>query len=123
MEWSHLLWGQTRGSLRRTGLRIATDWGKNPPKELWKHQVGAGWSSFAVVGNRLFTQMQWDLQNEATVCYDAETGKQIWVHKDAARFSEKLGGSIVQPTQTVPGTSFGVFADAQGHRVGVASAG
>ena len=35
----------------------------------------------------------------------------------------QLGGTIVQPAQTVPGTSFGVLADAQGHRVGVASAG
>jgi predicted enzyme related to lactoylglutathione lyase len=37
--------------------------------------------------------------------------------------AEELGGTIVQPTQTVPGTSFGVFEDAQGHRVGVASSG
>ena len=35
--------------------------------------------------------------------------------------AEELGGTIVQPAQEVPGTSFGVFADAQGHRVGVAS--
>lgn len=35
--------------------------------------------------------------------------------------AEELGGTIIQPTQEVPGTSFGVFADAQGHRVGVAS--
>jgi hypothetical protein len=37
--------------------------------------------------------------------------------------AEKLGGSIVQPAQQVPGTSFGVFADAQGHKVGVAAGG
>jgi predicted enzyme related to lactoylglutathione lyase len=37
--------------------------------------------------------------------------------------AQELGGSIVQPTQHVPGTSFGVFADAQGHKVGVASNG
>jgi predicted enzyme related to lactoylglutathione lyase len=37
--------------------------------------------------------------------------------------AEQLGGTIIQPAQQVPGTSFGVFADAQGHRVGVASAG
>ena len=37
--------------------------------------------------------------------------------------AEQLGGSVIQSTQTVPGTSFGVFADAQGHRVGVASTG
>ena len=35
----------------------------------------------------------------------------------------ELGGTIVQPTQTVPGTRFGVFADAQGHKIGIASNG
>jgi hypothetical protein len=35
----------------------------------------------------------------------------------------ELGGTIVQPAQQVPGTSYGVFADAQGHKVGVASNG
>ena len=35
--------------------------------------------------------------------------------------AERLGGTIVQPAQHVPGTSFGVFADAQGHRIGVAA--
>jgi predicted enzyme related to lactoylglutathione lyase len=37
--------------------------------------------------------------------------------------AEELGGTIIQPAQQVPGTSFGVFADAQGHKVGVASNG
>ena len=37
--------------------------------------------------------------------------------------AEEFGGSITQPAQHVPGTSFGVFADAQGHKVGVASTG
>ena len=35
--------------------------------------------------------------------------------------AEKLGGAIIQPEQNVPGVSFGVFADAQGHQVGVAA--
>ena len=37
--------------------------------------------------------------------------------------AERLGGSIIQPAQQVPGTSFGVLCDAQGHRVGVAANG
>ena len=37
--------------------------------------------------------------------------------------AEQLGGTIIQPEQKVPGTSFGVFADAQGHKVGVAANG
>ena len=35
--------------------------------------------------------------------------------------AEELGGTIVQPAQQVPGVTFGVFADAQGHLVGVAA--
>lgn len=35
--------------------------------------------------------------------------------------AEQLGGRIVQPPQTVPGVTFGVLADPQGHVVGVAS--
>ncbi len=35
--------------------------------------------------------------------------------------AEELGGTIVQPEQQVPGVSFGVLADAHGHRIGVAA--
>jgi hypothetical protein len=35
--------------------------------------------------------------------------------------AEQLGGTIIQPAQHVPGVSFGVFADAQGHKIGVAA--
>jgi uncharacterized protein len=37
--------------------------------------------------------------------------------------AQEIGGKIVQPEQKVPGTAFGVLADAQGHKVGVASNG
>ena len=33
----------------------------------------------------------------------------------------ELGGTIVQPATTAPGVTFGLFADPQGHVVGVAS--
>jgi predicted enzyme related to lactoylglutathione lyase len=35
--------------------------------------------------------------------------------------AEQLGGKTIQPAQQVPGVTFGVFADAQGHVVGVAA--
>jgi predicted enzyme related to lactoylglutathione lyase len=37
--------------------------------------------------------------------------------------AEELGGKIVQEAQEVPGVTFGVFADAQGHQIGLASGG
>jgi predicted enzyme related to lactoylglutathione lyase len=35
--------------------------------------------------------------------------------------AEQLGGTTIQPAQSVPGVTFGVFADPQGHVVGVAA--
>jgi predicted enzyme related to lactoylglutathione lyase len=35
--------------------------------------------------------------------------------------AEQLGGRTIQSAQEVPGVTFGVFADAQGHIVGVAA--
>src|SRR5262245_4454917 len=35
--------------------------------------------------------------------------------------AERLGGRIVQSAQSVPGVTFGVLADPQGHLVGVAA--
>src|SRR5262249_39775656 len=67
------------------GVRIATDWDVRPPKLLWRQRVGPGWSSFAVVGDRLYTQEQ-RRNKEVVVCYRASTGDQLWLHEDEARF-------------------------------------
>ena len=37
--------------------------------------------------------------------------------------AEQLGGAIVQGAQSVPGVTFGVLADRQGHHIGVAASG
>jgi predicted enzyme related to lactoylglutathione lyase len=37
--------------------------------------------------------------------------------------AEELGGKITQPATEVPNVTFGVFTDAQGHKIGVASNG
>ncbi|MDB5389639.1 MAG: repeat-like protein [Planctomycetaceae bacterium] len=95
-------WVEFRGpqrDSRLTGVRIRTDWDKNPPKELWRHRIGPGWSSFAVVRDRLFTQEQRG-EKEFVVCYDAQTGNEIWSHHDATRFSEPIAGPGPRSTPT-----------------------
>jgi outer membrane protein assembly factor BamB len=84
---------------RLTGVRITTNWTQRPPKELWRHRVGPGWSSFAVVGNRLFTQEQRS-EEEVVVCYDANSGAELWAHADLARFTETMAGPGPRATPT-----------------------
>jgi outer membrane protein assembly factor BamB len=90
--------GPSRDS-RLTGVRIATDWKANRPRQVWRQRVGPGWSSFAVVGDRLYTQEQRG-EDEVVVCYDAGTGAELWAHKDSARFSEAIAGPGPRATPT-----------------------
>jgi len=84
---------------RLTGVRIATDWKRTPPRQLWKHGIGPGWSSFAVVGDRLYTQEQRG-HEEDVVCYQAATGQEMWKHGDDTRFFETIGGAGPRATPT-----------------------
>lgn len=84
---------------RLTGVRLVLDWDRNPPKQIWRHRVGPGWSSFAVVGNRLYTQEQLG-DDEAVICYDASTGEEFWIHRDKVRFTETMAGPGPRATPT-----------------------
>ncbi len=84
---------------RQPGVRIAADWKLTPPQKLWRQRVGPGWSSFAVVGDRLYTQEQRG-PDEVVSCYDANTGKEIWAHTDKVRFAETVAGPGPRATPT-----------------------
>jgi outer membrane protein assembly factor BamB len=90
--------GPNRDS-RLKGVRIATDWKAHPPKLLWKHRIGPGWSSFAVVGDRIYTQEQRG-GKEAVICLDATKGDELWAHSDTTRFDETMGGPGPRSTPT-----------------------
>jgi len=76
------------------------DWQTNMPKERWRHPVGDAWSSFTIVGERLFTQEQRG-PLECVVCYNADTGLELWRHEDTARYETAQGGIGPRATPTV----------------------
>jgi outer membrane protein assembly factor BamB len=95
-------WPEFRGPNRDGvihGSMVSSDWNTAPPRLVWRQRLGPGWSSVIVVDGRLYTQEQRGEQ-EAVVCYDVQTGKELWMHSDATRFWESVSGAGPRATPT-----------------------
>lgn len=82
------------------GSALADGWHGQTPRELWRRNIGLGWSSFSVAGGRAITMEQRG-DDELTVCYAARTGDPLWVHTENARFTESMGGIGPRSTPTI----------------------
>ncbi len=87
-------WPQWRGTNRdgkslETGLLVA--WPAGGPPLAWKARgLGQGYSSFAVVGGRLYTQGQQGGQ-QFVLAMDVNTGKQLWKTPSGRAFGNERG--------------------------------
>jgi outer membrane protein assembly factor BamB len=95
-------WPRWRGA-QGNGISKETDWSSSwpasGPKQLWKAQIGVGFSSVAVAENRLYT-MGNEQNADIVFCLDAATGRELWRHSYPAERDPKLyeGGPNSTPT-------------------------
>lgn len=115
-------WPEFRGAARdgvtHSG-EIRTDW-SNPPPLLWKKLVGPAWSSVIVVDGKLFTQEQRG-KVEAVVCYDAQTGAELWAAEYGDRYWDSVSGAGPRATPTFANGRIYAFG-AQGELLAVDAA-
>lgn len=88
---------------RRDGeveLSLSSDWDTSPPAELWRTDVGEGWSGFALVAGVALTQEQRG-DEQAVTAYDLASGELLWIHSWPGTFDQILGGPGPRATPTV----------------------
>ena len=76
------------------------DWRTNPPRELWRREIGAGWSGFATFGGHAVTLEQRGEQ-EIVTCLALDTGEPEWQVAVSARHQTVLGGIGPRSTPTI----------------------
>lgn len=99
-DYAQFLGPERNGKL--VGIKLARDWQTQPPKLLWRNQVGTAWSSFAVAGNHAITHEQHGAF-ETVTCYDLKTGAMKWRHRDSTAYESPVAGSGPRATPTIVG--------------------
>ena len=83
---------------------VEADWIADPSAdnvvELWRREIGAGWSAFASVAGFGVTMEQRGKQ-EIVSCYDLDSGEIRWAHVREFRHETLLGGVGPRATPTV----------------------
>ncbi len=97
-EYPQFLGAQRDGSV--TGVRLADDWAARPPRLVWRHRIGAGWSGFAVARGLAVTQEQRGAR-EMVVAYNLADGTPKWSHGDEAHYESTIAGEGPRATPTI----------------------
>jgi outer membrane protein assembly factor BamB len=100
-------WPQWRGPNRdgiASGAELPTKWPAEAPTAKWKVVVGGGYSGPAVAGGRVFIMGRVE-KDEQCLCFDADTGKELWRvgYPEPFKAPDPTAGTGPNATPTVDG--------------------
>ena len=76
-DWPQWRGPERNGISKETGL--LKEWPKEGPKLLWQRKdLGSGYSTPAIVGERLYTMSNQGMENESVQAISAKDGKELW---------------------------------------------
>ena len=87
-DWSDWRGPRRDGISRETGLLV--DWRTTKPRRVWQRELGIGYSSMTVVGDRLFT-MGAEAEAEYVYCLGTADGATIWKVHSGTTFKNNYG--------------------------------
>jgi outer membrane protein assembly factor BamB len=87
-DWPQFLGPQRNSTSIETGL--LQTWDAKGPPVLWQKDIGEGYSSPVVAGERLVLFHRLG-DEEIVECLNAASGKEIWKHREATNYSDPLG--------------------------------
>jgi len=98
-DWPNFRGPKHDGISAETGFK--KEWKEKIP-QVWERTLGSGFSSFAIVGDRLYTA---GTKNKQQVIYalNAKTGEVIWEKPFEAEYPERQGGDGPRATPTIDG--------------------
>ncbi len=96
-DWPRYRGPNLDGISTETGWSV--DWPATGPKQLWKTNVGIGFSSISVADSRAYTMGNRDNQ-DTVYCFDAASGQVLWKHSYPSKLDPKYydGGPSATPT-------------------------
>ncbi len=77
-QWKQ--WGGPNQDFTVDAKGLAATWPETGPKQLWKRELGDGYSAILADGGRLYTMYRGS-DKEIVIAMDGKTGKTIWEHK------------------------------------------
>lgn len=96
-DWPNFRGPNHDGISPETGFRKA--WTEPIPIK-WERNIGSGFSSFAAVGNRIYTAGTKD-EKQTLYCLNADSGEVVWQVPIGPNYPERAGGDGPRATPTV----------------------